>query len=242
MAAWSSALGVGLLAMAALPAAAQPVLGGSLLLTDASVFRGVLQARGRPSLQADLHARLTPACYVGLWGAAAPRAASNYSHHELDLYAGLGLSLAPSWTAGLRYVHYRYGHAARYGRPDAGELSASLRFEDRLSLSVGLAPHAGRQTDYGQTLRRATRAYELGARQPLAWLPGPPLALSASLGYYDTRALLGEAYWAWDLGLSARLGAVELGLARFDSSGAARRMFGAHAAQGRWAFSAAWKF
>lgn len=230
------------LALIGASAAAQPVLGGSLLLTNDSVFRGVLQARGRPSLQADLHASLPQGWYAGLWAAAAPRAATNYSQHELDLYAGLGLSLAPRWAAGLRLVHYRYADSGFYGRADADEISASLRFEDRLSLSVGATPNAGRRAGGGPMLRRATRAYELAARQPLAWRPGWPLALQASLGYYDTRALLGEAYWAWDLGLVARLGAVELGLARFDSSAAARRIFGAHAAQGRWALSAAWKF
>jgi len=243
MAVGSSALGVGLLALAAVvPAAAQPALGGSLLLTNESVFRGVLQARGRPTLQADLHAGLPGGWFAGLWASAATRAPSNLSNHELNLYAGLGLTLPRGWAAALRYVHYRYADASVYGRPDADELSASLRFEDRLSLSVGLAPNAGRRADYGLVRRQATRAYELVARQPLGWTLAGPLALTASLGHYDTRALLGESYRAWDLGLAAQFGRAELSLARIDSSAAARRLFGVNAAHGRWALSAAWKF
>jgi uncharacterized protein (TIGR02001 family) len=232
-------LGTALVATAS-AAAAQAVKpwGGALNLTSDYVFRGVTQTDGDAAVQADLHAQWGSGWFAGAWASTVKPAPSYHTSHELELYAGRGWALSDRWAATIAVVRYLYPDAPPYSHYDASELSAALRFDDRLSLAAAVAPDARRYSVAGWSPRGQARAYELALRQPLAG----PVALLAAAGLYDTDALFGESYRAWDMGLAARLGPIDLAVLRFGVDAAARRLFGADAADGRWVVSVGWRF
>jgi hypothetical protein len=125
-----------------------------------------------------------------------------------------------------------------YSHYNATELSASLRWDDRVALSAAVAPDAKRYSVSGWSRQGQSRSYEASLRQSLVG----PVSFVAAVGYYDTQALLGESYRAWDGGLSTRAGPVELALLHFGVDAAGRRLFGPDAANGRWVLTAAWRF
>ncbi len=224
-------------ASAAAAQTAQP-WGGALTLTSDYVFRGVSQTDGQVAVQADLHAQSGGGWFAGAWASTVKPAPSYDTSHELDLYAGRGWALSDRWAATIAAVGYLYPDAPPYSHYDAYELSAAFRFDDRLSLSVAVSPDARRYSVAGWSPRGQTRAYELSLRQPVAG----PVAVLAAAGFYDTDALFGESYRAWDMGVAARLGPIDLALQRFGVDAEARRLFGADAADGRWVLTVGWRF
>src|SRR5574337_82858 len=133
--------------------AAEP-WGGALALTSDYVFRGVSQTDGQAAVQADLHARSGTGWFGGAWASTVKPAPSYETAHELDLYAGYGWALSDRWAATIAYVRYLYPDAPPYSHYDAYELSAALRFDDRLSLSAAVSPDARRYSVAGWSARR----------------------------------------------------------------------------------------
>lgn len=237
-------------AMPLLPAlaAAEGGWSGSAAATSRYVFRGLMLRGDAPALQADLHLRSTDGAFVdvagldsafaGVWLSSGPERRGAYGRHEFNLYAGLGFRTNERWALSLRFVHYIYPDSRLGRRYDYDEISATASYDDWLALSLSASPNATLFSSQGLVERRPTRSFELSLRQGLTG----PVSLVAAAGYYDTEALFGTAYLAWNLGLAARLGAVELNLSRFRTDSQARQLFRAVAADGRWALSAAWSF
>lgn len=231
------------------PAAAEGGWHGSVAATSRYVHRGLLPRGDAAALQADLHLRSEDGAFAdmagpdnafaGVWASSGPDRRSAYGRHEVNLYAGLGFRVHERWALSLRVVHYLYPDSRLGRRYDHDEISATATFDDRLALSVSASPNTTLfSTSRGLVERRPMRSVELSLRQGL---PGP-LSLVAAAGYYDTEALLGSAYRAWNLGLAARLGAVDLSLARLGTDRRARQLFRTAAVDGHWALSAAWSF
>ncbi len=224
--------------LADLPAAAEP-WGGAAAVTSDYVLRGVSQSGRAAAVQGDLHYRAPRGWFAGLWGSTADPPPGRIADYELNLYAGHEWALSERWSTAATLVRYLYPNASGHGRYDYTEASASVRFEDRLALTIAYSPDAWRYSrSYGWVVRRRAVSYEASLRQSAI----PPLALIAAIGYYDTTALFGESYWAWNAGLAAKAGPVEISLLRFGVDAAGRRLFGADAADGRWVVSAAWRF
>jgi uncharacterized protein (TIGR02001 family) len=236
------------LALVATPARAEVGWHGSVAATSRYVFRGLMLRGDAPALQADLHWRseaepftdlaAVENAFAGVWLSSGPARRGFYGRHEVNLYAGLGFRAMDRWALALRVVHYAYPDSRLGRRYDYDELAVTATFDDRLAVSLSASPNTTLFSSQGLVERRPTRAFEVSLRQGL---PGP-LSLVAAAGYYDTEALFGTAYRAWNVGLAARLGAVELSLARFGTDAHARRLFRASAADGLWALSAAWSF
>lgn len=239
-----------LVAMPLLPASAAAEGGwnGSVAATSRYVFRGLMLRGDAPALQADLHLRSSEAPFVGaagldsafagIWLSSGPERRGSYGRHEFNLYAGLGFRTHERWVLSLRLVHYGYPDSRLGRRYDYDEISATASYDDWLSVSLSASPNTTLFSSQGLVEKRPTRSFELSLRQGLTG----PVSLVAAAGYYDTESLFGTAYRAWNLGLAARLGAVDLNLSRFRTDSQARQLFRAAAADGRWAVSAAWSF
>jgi uncharacterized protein (TIGR02001 family) len=186
-----AAIGAGLL-LGATARAAGP-WGGSLQLTSDYVFRGVSQSGRDAALQADLHWRTPSGWFAGAWASSITAPQNTFGSYELNLYAGHIWLLNDRWSASVRYVRYAYPNSPLGQRYDSDEVTVSVDLDDRLVLSMAGSPDTSRYASEGWALRRRTLAYEASLRQPLGTLP---LAVLASAGYYDTRALYGAAYRA----------------------------------------------
>ncbi len=219
-------------------AAAADSSGGDVAIASDYIYRGVSQTDGRPALQGDAHLRSEAGWYAGLWTSTVDLPAARAARYEVNLYAGRAWEMTRAWTASLAYVRYMYPGAAMRGHFDYDELALSARFEDRLALTASWSPNTVRYSNYGWSPRGRSAAYELSLRQPVLGR----FAITGGVGYYDTSALFHASYLAWNVGLSASAGSVELTLARFDVDATARRLFGDYAADHRWAATAMWRF
>lgn len=209
-----------------------------MVLTTDYVLRGVSQTDGGAAAQADLHVRSERGWFAGAWASTADPPPGYIAHYELDLYAGRSWNLSNRWTATVIYVRYLYPDSIPGGAYDSDELSASLAFEDRAALTVSASPNATRYAGYGWVARGRMLSYEASLRQPIFG----PVAVTAAAGFYDTEDVLGASYWAWNVGLSALAGPVELTLTRFGVDATGRNLFQSDSADGRWVLAAAWRF
>lgn len=224
--------------MLGLPALAADPWGGTVAVTSDYVLRGVSQTGHAAAAQADIGWRSPLGWFAGAWASTVDPPPGTFGTYELNLYAGHSWTVTDRWGTALRYVRYMYPNSPFGRRYDSDELSASLEFEDRLVLSVAGSPNATRYSSQGLSQRGRTLSYEASMRQTL-WRP---VSIVAAVGYYDTKDLFGTSYWAWNAGLSARVGPVEATLNRFGTDAAARRLFETDVAHGRSVLSAAWPF
>lgn len=228
------------IAGACVPVPAQVALAqqwhGSVAATSDYVLRGVSQTQGDGALQADLHYQGQAGWFAGAWGSTIDSGYDGPGHFELDLYAGWNWQPAADWTARLAYARYLYPEASGETDYDYGELSARLAWRDRIVAVVAWAPDSVRYSPYGYDRTADAYAYELALRQPL----GSRLAATLGAGWYD--GYYGIDYGSWNLGLSGRVGPVELELAHFANDDTARAAFGRETAGDRWALTALWRF
>jgi len=224
--------------LVAVPAHAAEPWGGAVVLTSDYVFRGVSQTDGAAAAQADFHLRSARGWFAGVWTSTANPPPGDVASYEVNLYAGRDWDLSDRWSASVSYVRYLYPNSPAHGRYDSDELSMSLKFEDRLTLTAAVSPNATRYSSNGWAFGRRALSYEASLRQPAF----RPVSIIAAVGYYDTQALFGASYWAWNAGLSTQAGPVELTLTRFGLDATGRRLFDTDAADGRWVLAAAWRF
>src|SRR5262249_51802727 len=148
------------------------------------------------------------------------------SRSELNAYVGRGWAIDADWTASIHYARYAYPDdrpQIEYYYDDYDELQASVSFQDRVSLSLAMAPDAGGDSPCPPVRGEGTQwSDEASLRQPL-WRK---VALVGGLGYYDLKDLFRDSYWGWSAGAELGLDPVRITITRFDVDNAARRLFG----------------
>lgn len=212
--------------------------GGTLAATSDYVFRGISRTDHGASAQAGLHVRSAERWFASVWASSLAPSPGSLGRVELNLNAGRGWDLSDDWAASAGWVRYLYPDATDRGRFDWDELSASLIYADRFVLTASVAPSEPRLYAPGTSERRRATAVEASWREPVAgaW------SLLAAVGRYETSAPFSQPYLAWNMGLSAQVGGLELGLARFGIDAPGRRQFASAVADGRWVFSLAWRY
>jgi len=218
---------------------AAPPLQGSVVATTDYIFQGMTQSRHDPALQGDLHLNTARGWFGGVWASTANPPPDHAADLEINLYLGRTWILSSQWTAAASYTHYAYSGDAQHSAYDHDEISARLAFADRASFAFACAPNVTRYSLTQDAVRQGREcSYEGAWRQPLT----RRLALTAGVGYYDLSDLFPASYWAGHAGLSLALRRVQLTVSRFAVERPGRRAFAAQSADGRWAFTAAWRF
>ncbi len=217
-------------------------VGGSVVATTDYIYRGLTQTDHAAAAQGDVHVRTSAGWFAGAWGSMAFSQPEWAYRSEVNLYLGHAWILAPDWSASAHYARYLYGGEGQYSRyyyDDYDEIQVALNFQSRVKLSIALAPDILRYSFASGRLDRGNQwSYESSFRQPL-WRG---FSLTAGLGHYDLRDLFAQSYWAWSGGLELNVRQLQLNLTRFGTDPAARRMFDAQTADGRWALTACWRF
>lgn len=199
---------------------------------SALLVRGIALGGARPALQGSVSFYGTDGWLAGL-GVAALRPSAE-DGWDLQLHAKLGRAfrIDEDWSAQLVGTHYAYPFNA-YLRPyERDEVGATLAWRDRAFASVT----ALRQVHASSSGQRGSWATDLVLRQPLGRVAEQPVALSAGLGHQDLQQRAGFSYDYGHLGLSGRIGRVQLDLVRVATDHRARGQLGA-AADARWVAS-----
>jgi len=225
--------------MLAAPAARAdgPWSGSAAAATD-YVFRGVSQTYGGAALQAGVSYQHDAGWFAGAWASNVDPFPGGSGSVEVDIYAGYVRTFGGDWSARASYTRYEYVWDPRPRPYDYGEFAVALLFRDLLSASVSYEPDTTRYATPGYARGRASAAYELSARWPLA----RGFALTASGGYYDLERVFGTHYLAGSAGVRYEWRRLALDLTRFYADGAVRRLYEDASADGRWVLSASLRF
>jgi uncharacterized protein (TIGR02001 family) len=231
-------LGFAALCLLAFAARADDSVTGMVATGTDYVFRGVSQTYGGATLQGAVNYQHSSGWFAGVWASNVDPYPFAASFAEVNVYAGIGWSLAPEWTAHASYTRYLYAWDHRPKPYDYGELALSLAFEDRLTATISYEPDSTRYSTLGYVRDRPSFAYEIAGRWPLA----RGFATVAGVGYYDLTHLYGVGYWSGNAGLSYSIGRFEVDVVRFFADPTVRRLFEDASADGRWVATAICRF
>jgi uncharacterized protein (TIGR02001 family) len=185
---------------------ADAAIGGEITATSDYIFRGISQSNGHAAAQIDLHASTPGGNFVGGWASTLDE-----NDYELQLYVGHRFDLTPAWSATLTAVDYTYFRHSRASSDDYQELSASLSFLDRWSVSATVAPNAVRYWKGWRAGRHPAYVADATGQWPLVgrvfvtggvgyyYLSGSSLPGSGGTGYSYGNAGLAYEQQSWRL-------------------------------------------
>jgi uncharacterized protein (TIGR02001 family) len=189
----AAALGLSIcivLVIAAPPAGASVLgtelsFGGSLALTTDYIYRGLAESDGRGAVQLDAHATTAEGTFAGTWFSTRDRALAPGAGYDLEVYLGQRIDLGSAWNTSVSARSHHYlGSAPGYPSDDYQELTASLAWLDRWTVSASLIPSAVRYWYYGRLPRSLAWTTDTSGQ----WLLGQGVFITAGAGYYRSTA------------------------------------------------------
>ncbi len=200
-------------------------------VASATVQRGIAIGVGGIDAHAAAHYAHPNGWRASLGATALHSRPSQRPQWDAQWFGRLGYAhrLDEDWSGQLAFARYAYSGSALLRRYAHDEVGATLAYRDLLYLSI-----AGLRRSHGGN---GSVAYDLVVRQTL------PFALSASagLGHLNSDGDVGYAYNYGHLGLGAQWGITQAQLSYIATSAAAKRRYGAAAAN-RWTASLDWRF
>lgn len=217
--------------------------GGTLALTSDYLYRGVSQSDGRLAGQVDLHLSSNSGNYLGVWSSTRYDGLAPYAQYVVEPYIGHRFDLGNDWGVGVdARAHFLVGGQQEIN-DDTEEVSASLSYLDRWSVSVTAIPNAVRYWFD----RRLSRTPAYVADTTVQWLIGKSFFLTAGVGYYYSTGTgpgieraVGYLYGNGGLAFEYRRWRVDVGY--FFAQEAAQRLFPYPTADQRVAATLAWRF
>jgi uncharacterized protein (TIGR02001 family) len=218
-------------------------LGGNLALTSDYIYRGLSESGGSAAVQGDLHLASTSGNFIGMWGSTRDHNLDPYATFALQPYLGHRFNLGSDWAASIGGRAYLLLGGDQEISDDYEELTASVTYQDRWSLSVSAIPNAVRYW-FNRRLGR-TPAYV--ADTTGQWFLGAGFFLTAGLGYYYSTGTgpgieraTGYAYGNAGVAFEYRQWRLDVGY--FVVQDAARRLFPYPLANDTVAASVVWRF
>jgi hypothetical protein len=153
--------------------------GGDLAVTSDDIYRGLSESDGEGALQAELHAALG-GTYLGAWVSTRKRSLYPYADEDVEVYFGHRFDLSGTWGATLEARSRYFVAGAQPTSADYQELSGSLTYLDRWTVSVTAIPNAVRYWYYA----RLSRAPAWVAETSGQWLIAGGFFVTAGAGYY----------------------------------------------------------
>jgi Bacterial protein of unknown function (Gcw_chp) len=155
-------------------------LGGSLALTSDYLYRGVSESNGHEAFQADLHLE-NGGTFIGAWGSTRDRSLDPYADYDVEIYLGQRFDLSSAWSATLSArAHYFVG-GTQESSDDYEQLSGSLTYLDRWTLSLAAIPNA---VHYWYELRLGRSPAWVADTSGQWLLPVEGLFVTGGAGYY----------------------------------------------------------
>ncbi len=202
------------------------------------VYRGVSQTHDSGALQLGANYQSSQGWFAGTWGSNVDPYPFGAAAIELDLYTGIRRPLGEDFAASVSYTRYQYLDDPRRAHYDYDEIAVSASFRDNVVATLSYQPDSTLYSDLGFAQRRASFAYEIGARWPLP----NGFGLVASAGYYDLSRLFGVKYWAAGAGVQYVYRRFTFELTRYFADPAVSRLYEEASADGAWVLSAVYRF
>ncbi len=240
-------LSLALLALSASPAHADLAddlsFGGSLSAATQYIYRGVAESGYQGAVQADLHANSGSGTFIGVWSSNRDRNLDPYADYDLEVYLGHRFALSSEWGVTLSARSHYFVGGDQESSDDYQELTGSLTYLDRWTLSVTSIPNAVR---YWYDVR-LSRSPAWAADTSAQWLVAGGFYLTGGAGYYyatgtgpGIQAATGYGYGS--VGIAFQRGPWRLDVGYFVTQERAEQLFPYPSANDRFAATLAWRF
>jgi uncharacterized protein (TIGR02001 family) len=217
-------------------------LGGSLSATTQYIYRGVAESGYQGAVQADLHASTGSGNFIGLWGSNRDRDLDPYADYDLEVYLGHRFALSSEWGVTLSARSHYFVGGNQETSDDYQELTGSLTYLDRWTLSVTSIPNAVR---YWYDVR-LSRSPAWAADTSAQWLVAGGFYLTGGAGYYYASGtgagIQATGYGYGSVGIAYQRGPWRLDVGYFVTQEHAEQLFPYPTANDRFAGTVAWRF
>ena len=173
--------------------------GGDVALTSDYIYRGFSESNDKAAVQLDLHASLATGTFAGIWASSLDQKYRPYAAVDLEEYIGQRFDLNSEWNTSVTVTNYSYQGGHQFYSYDYQQLSGSVSYLDRWTLTLSAIPNAVRYWggyEYGRY-----PAYD--AETSGQWLLFKGFFVTAGAGYYlftgtndavNVRSSLGYVY------------------------------------------------
>jgi uncharacterized protein (TIGR02001 family) len=235
------------------PSAGAVSFGGDVALTSDYIYRGFSETDNKGAVQLDLHASLATGTFAGVWTSTLDHKYLPYADYEVEEYIGQRFDLGSAWNTSITATNYSYLGGHQYYSNDYQEVSASVSYLDRWTLSLSAIPNAVRYSAYGYYHIGRYPAYD--AETSGQWLIAKGFFVTAGAGYYlftgpgtvatatgapISHPTIGYAYGNVGLAYEWRSWRIDVGY--FLTQGRAQRLFPYPIANDRFAGTLNWRF
>jgi uncharacterized protein (TIGR02001 family) len=237
-----------LLGLIAAPSSRALSFGGDVAVTSDYIYRGYSQTNNKGALQLDLHASTRAGTFVGVWTSTLDAHYRPWAHLDVEEYIGQRFDLSSAWNTSITATNYQYLGGNQHYSSDYQQITASVSYLDRWTLSLSAIPNMLRYGQYGEYRLGRYPAYD--AETSGQWLIGNGFFITGGAGYYlftGTDSMparhpsIGYAYG--NAGLAYEWRNLRLDVGYFLTEKArARRLFPYPTANDRFAGTLSWRF
>jgi len=157
-------------------------VGGDVAATTNYINRGYSETYDRAAVQLDLHASTQGGTFVGVWASTLDHRYQPYANFDLQEYIGQRFNLSSAWNTSITATNYSYIGNNQYYSSDYQQLTVSVSYLDRWTLSLSAAPNMLRYWEQGDIRTGRFPAYT--ADTSGQWLVGKGLFLTGGVGYF----------------------------------------------------------
>ena len=219
-------------------------VGGDLAVTSDYIYHGVSESNGHAAVQADLHADAS-STFCGAWSSTRDRTLDPYADYDLEVYVGHRFALSSAWSATVdARSHYFLGGTQEDGSADYQQVTGSLSYLDRWTVSAGALPNA---VHYWFDERVGRSLAWFGETSGQWLLLGEGLFVTGGAGYYHANGTgpsirRGGGYLYGNAGIAFEHRRWRVDVGYFLAQGNARRLFPYPIPSDRFAGTLSWRF
>jgi uncharacterized protein (TIGR02001 family) len=225
--------------------------GGNAAITTDYIYRGYSETNNKGAVQLDLHAGIQTGTFAGVFASTLDSKYRPYASYELEEYIGQRFDLNSAWNTSITATNYQYVGGNQYYSSDYQQITASVSYLDRWTLSFAAIPNMlrywGPEIGYYRAGRYAAYDVETSGQ----WLIGNGFFVTGGAGYYlftgsndpsgDHQPSIGYAYG--NVGVAYEWRNLRLDVGFFlTQKASAQQLFPYPSANDRFAGTLSWRF
>jgi uncharacterized protein (TIGR02001 family) len=227
---------------------------GSVAVTSDYIYRGYSETNNKGAAQLDLHISTLTGTFAGVWASTLNRHERPWANADVEVYIGQRFLLSSAWNTSITATNYSYVGGTQTYSSDYQQITASVSYLDRWTLSFSAVPNMLRywvvgpppQWEYYRTGRYPAYDVETSGQ----WLLGRGFFVTGGAGYYlftgtDSTPIrqpsMGYAYGNVGLAYEWRNWRIDVGYFMTEKA-RAQQLFPYPTAHSRFAGTLSWRF
>lgn len=231
--------------------------GGDAAITSDYIYRGYSPTNNKGAVQLDGHASVQTGTFIGVWASTLDKKYLPYASFDVEEYIGQRFDFSSAWNTSITATNHQYVGGQQYYSSDYQQISASISYLDRWTLTVAAIPNMLRYTGwYGYGTVQVGRNNARAGRYPAydvdtsgQWLIANGFFVTGGAGYYlftgsstDRQPSIGYAYGNIGLAYEWRNLRLDVGFFLTQKSKAAEDLFAYPTVNDRFAGTLSWRF